>query len=136
MKLKKIYHPYQLWEDYKAGMWRTVERKDREDLLAKAITFTGNAELYGSWMIKVIREWTKACEHNLTDININRRAWIGHAACCMAIQCPEDITREAWGYLTEQQRIDANLMADKAILKWESPRMKKEDKQMEFDFDN
>lgn len=137
MKRRRKYHPYTLWEDYKFGMWRIVGRgPERDDLLQKAISFTGNAELYGSWMMKVIQYWPKSCEHNLTDTSINRRAWVGHAACCMAINCPEDITREAWGNLTEQQRIEANAMADLAISTWEHRASKKEDKQMVFSFDN
>jgi hypothetical protein len=55
----------------------------------------------------------------LTDISQNRRAWIGHAACCMAIKCPEYITRSAWGYLTKEQQDLANAEADRAIAWWE-----------------
>jgi len=55
----------------------------------------------------------------LTDSNLNRKAWIGHAACAMALGCPEDITREAWGRLTDEQRILANREAERAIQQWE-----------------
>jgi hypothetical protein len=76
--------------------------------------------------MKAIELWPIACEHNLTDDTQNRRAWIGHAACQMAINCPEYITRSAWGYLTREQQGKANAMADKAIARWEAVRGKEE----------
>lgn len=117
--MKRIWHPYTAWEEFHAGMWRRVYGEERNRFLQKAITFTGDHELYGSWMLKVIEAWPLSCEHNLTDICQNRRAWIGHAACTLAINCPEDITRSAWGHLSEEQRIKANHKADLAIVTWE-----------------
>ncbi|MDD5358282.1 MAG: hypothetical protein PHX80_03995 [Candidatus Nanoarchaeia archaeon] len=117
--MKRMYHPFTEWEDCKAGMYDKVSAIEKNRLLQEAIKFTGNYVEYGAWMVRVAKEWTKACEHNLTDEAQNRRAWIGHAACCMALKCPEYITREAWGFLTDQQREDANAMADKAIELWE-----------------
>jgi hypothetical protein len=101
-------------------MWGTVD--NREEYLQKAIDFTGNALLYGEYMIHVIKNWKYSCEHNLTDKSQNRRAWLGHAACAMAFQCPEDIVREAWSYLTEEQQRAANKQADYAIEEWECLR--------------
>lgn len=118
LHMKKIWHPYTSWEDWQNGMWRFVGGNQRRKYLKSAIEFTGDAKLYGSFMRRVINEWPISCEHHLTDININRKAWLGHAATCLAIQCPEDITRQAWGYLTEQQQDDANAEAQNAINEW------------------
>lgn len=121
MKLKilieRIYHPYWRWEEEKSNMWGTS--KNREEDLQKAIEFTSNHKLYGSYMIEVTKKWKYSCEHNLTNLTQNRRAWIGHAAVALALDIPEDIVRAAWSHLTEQQRIDANNEADKAIKLWE-----------------
>lgn len=100
-------------------MWRTVSGDERIDFLRKAIEFTGDAELYGSFMLRVIAEWPISCEQNLTDTSQNRKAWIGHAATCLAIDCPEDITRQAWSQLSQKQQDDANAKAQEAIEKWE-----------------
>lgn len=115
----QIYHHYSKWEDYNAGMWRKATREDERKYLEMAIQFTGNSELYGEWMIKVTEQWPFSCEHNLTDVEQNRRAWIGHAAVCLAIGCPESITRMAWAYLTKDQQDKANAVADYAISLWE-----------------
>jgi len=123
--MKRIYHPYTLWEEYGAGMWRSVSKEDEESYIQKAIEFTGNYELYGKWMLKVIETWKYSCEHNLTDTSINRQAWVGHAACCLAIGCPEHITRRAWHFLTQEQQDKANKKADEAILRWENKQNEK-----------
>jgi len=117
--MKRVYHHYLTWEEYHAGMWRKVYGDDKKSYLEKVIEFTGNADLYGEWMLKVITSWPLSCEHNLTAVSTNRKAWIGHAACCLAIGCPEDVTRSAWGYLSHEQRDRANLKADQAIEQWE-----------------
>jgi hypothetical protein len=105
-------------------MWRKVSANEEPEYLKKAIAFTGNHKLYGSYMMKVIQSWPISCEQNLTDLSINRRAWVGHAACCLAINCPEYITRQAWAFLNKEQQDLANNEADRAIEKWERNNIK------------
>ena len=116
--IKRIYHPHWLWEEVKYNMWGLAD--DRQAMLDWAVDFTGDAERYGEWMMKVAREWTHSCEHNLSNKTQNRKAWIGHAACAYANRCPEDIVRQAWAMLAEDQQEAANNKAQKAIDFWES----------------
>lgn len=115
--MKRVYHPHTEWEEIPAGMWSEVE--DRKAMLNKAIDFTGDHALYGSYMTRVVREWPVSCENALTDPQLNKKAWVGHTACAMALGCPEDITRKAWGELSDEQRFLANKEADRAIREWE-----------------
>lgn len=117
MSLCEIWHPYWSWEEVSHNMWGEV--KNKKEWLNKAIEFTGDHNLYGGWMLRVADEWKYSCEHNLTKKDINKKAWIGHAAVAMAIQCPEDIVREAWGYLSKYQQDMANMRAQEAIDYWE-----------------
>lgn len=117
--MKQIYHPYWNWEDFKAGMWGKVGPQDELSMLGHAIEFTGNHELYGQAMLRVIEEWPITCEHNLSNESQNRRAFIGHAAVCLELGIPEYIVRMAWGKLTQEQQDLANKAADIAIGKWE-----------------
>jgi hypothetical protein len=109
------WHPYWAWEEVKHNMWGDVSH--RKTWLEIAASFTGNASLYGEWMRRVVHEWPVSCEHNLTKTG-DKRAWMGHAAVALAIGCPEDIVREAWGLLTDEQRKAANEQAAKAIELW------------------
>lgn len=113
----EIWHPWWLLEEVKANMWGSVNH--RKTWLEIAASFTGNAELYGEWMLKVANDWKYSCEHNLTKSG-DKRAWIGHAAVAHAIKCPEDIVREAWGLLSPEQQDKANQKATEAIEYWRS----------------
>lgn len=121
--IKQIWHPYWKWEEVKNNMWGQVD--DHDSFLARAIEMTGNAKLYGKHMMFVVKKWRYSCEQNLSNTTQNRRAWIGHAAVAHAFQCPEDIVREAWWFLTDKQRDEANAQADKAIKFWEKQYVKK-----------
>lgn len=99
-------------------MWGKCD--DRKAMLEKAISFTGNHKLYGSFMQRVIVEWPVSCENALTDYYMNRKAWIGHAAAALALGCPEDITRQAWKHLNYEQQYLANQEASRAISSWEN----------------
>lgn len=116
-KFERVYWNCYEWEEMQHNMWGSV--KCRSQFLTRAIDFTGNHNLYGSYMMRVVNEWPISCENALTDYSLNRKAWVGHAACALALQCPEDITREAWGYLTDEQRALANRQAAAAIGQWE-----------------
>jgi len=121
-KFKRVYHPYELWEEIKFGMWDDVS--DEKEWLEKAILFTGDHKLYGSFMMRVVYEWPISCENALTDYNINRRAWVGHAACALGMGCPEHITRKSWRFLSYEQQYLANEEASRAIRAWENDYFK------------
>jgi hypothetical protein len=117
----EIWHPWWTWEEMKHNMWGDVTR--RKTWLQIAIQFTGDAELYGEWMMKMVEAWPVSCEHNLSKSG-DKRPWVGHAAVAYAIGCPEDIVREAWGHLSEEQQIKANAKATEAIEYWRSKNAK------------
>jgi hypothetical protein len=113
----EIWHPYWELEEVAHNMWGSVGH--RSTWLQIAITFTGNAALYGEWMNKVTDKWPRSCEHNLTKTG-DKRAWMGHAAVALAIGCPEDVVREAWAHLSPEQQAAANNKAQQAIDLWRS----------------
>lgn len=128
--MERVFHPYTAWEEFKHGMWRQVTAQERRAFLDEAVMFTGNAPLYGSYMRRVIDEWPLSCEHNLTNTDMNRLAWVGHAACCLAIRCPEDITRAAWARLSQRQQDEANAQAQAAVDTWEARYCEKQNPQL------
>lgn len=116
-KFKRVYHPYQSWEEVIHNMWGEVS--DGKEALDQAIAFTSDHRRYGHYMRRVTKEWPISCENALTEQSLNKKAWIGHAAVALALGIPEDITRKAWGYLTDEQRELANKEARRAIRAWE-----------------
>lgn len=115
-RFDRVYHPFHKWEEVRHNMWGSVD--DRPKFLSMAVSFTGNHFLYGHFMTRVVLEWPFSCENALTDSLINRKAWVGHAACALAFRCPEDITRQAWSLLTDEQQLLANSQAERSIFLW------------------
>ena len=111
----EIWYPFDQLEEADSAMWKNVNH--RTTWLQLAVTFTGNAELYGEWMLRVVEQWPRSCQHNLTKGG-DKRPWIGHAAVALAINCPEDIVRAAWAGLTKEQQDAANKKAEEAIEIW------------------
>ena len=116
MRLIRVYIPYWDWEDFLNGMWS----KGDESRLQEAIEFTGDHERYGKAMGEVIKAWPRTMLNSLTNTGINRRAFLGHCAVCWSIGISEDITRMAWGCLTDQQRMDADAQATTHIKIYEN----------------
>lgn len=116
IQLERVYHPWDTWEEVAHNMWGDVD--DKKVYLKHAIKFTGDHKRYGRFMMRVVEEWPVSCENALTDPAINKKAWVGHAACALALECPEHITREAWSHLTDEQQLLANEKAQHAIDAW------------------
>jgi len=112
---EEVWYPFDQLEEYDSAMWKNVNQ--RTTWLQLAQVFTGNAELYGEWMLRVVESWPKSCQHNLSKSG-DKRPWIGHAAVAIAINCPEDIVRAAWANLTQTQQDAANKKAEEAIEIW------------------
>ena len=98
-------------------MW--LKSDNESELLKKAIEFTGNHILYGNAMNDVIYKWHHTMENHLTNLSINRRAFLGHCAVFYRLQIPEYIVRKAWKELNNKQRDLADNQAEKFIKEWE-----------------
>lgn len=115
--MERIFHHFTKWEDFHAGMY--AENKDgRKQRVARAAEILGTPHVCREAMEKVISEWKIATEYNLSNAEINRKAWLGQAACSCYAGIHEDETREAWGLMTDQQRIEANRIAASIIREW------------------
>jgi hypothetical protein len=100
-------------------MWSKVNKETEVLMLKKAIEFTGNHILYGKSMKKVIYSWNNTMKNHLTNMSMNRRAFLGHCAVCYKFQIPEYIVRSAWKHLDDDQRRLADLQAETTIKEWE-----------------
>lgn len=117
-KIKQVYIPYWEWEDWKSGMWRKLKPEDENESLQRAIEFTGDCIKYGNAMHDVINAWPRTMLNSLTNPSINKRAFLGHCAVQFSIGVPEYITRMAWRELTDQQRFEADAVAQRTIDHW------------------
>jgi hypothetical protein len=115
----QVFHPYTAWEDYRAGMWRCVVIDEHTELAARLL---GDPDTFYAAATRMVQDWTNAAEHNLTNTEQNRRAWIGQATCCHLAGIPEAATRLGWWLLLLTERDTANAVADRVIGEWEANR--------------
>ena len=115
--MRRVYHPYHVWEDYRAGMYNLSDRIEEHRALSRELLADPVELLKG--MRDAIEAWPLAAEHNLTGLGLNRRAWLGAVACCYVHGAREHTVRDAWWSLTEAQKAAANGVADRVIEEWE-----------------
>jgi len=123
--MKRIYHNHELWEEVKYNMYGSINPVNKDLIVNRVIFFFRNEGLIRKYMLYVIKNFKYSCEHNLTNVNMNRVAWLGQAAVAAWNKIPEDITRIAWNYLTESEMSRANKIAQDYISYWEEENAEK-----------
>lgn len=116
--MKRIYHPYWLWEDHKAGFYENCSGENKELLILKGIEMF-NCEIKTTEnMLRVINEWQYSCEHNLTNESLNKIAYIGQGACCLYSNIPNKVTMEIWNKLEKNVQDRSNKIANNILNIW------------------
>lgn len=70
-------------------------------------------------MRRAVAEYPISAEQHLSK-SYGRQPWLGQAACCVELGATEEETRVAWNfYMTPQQQVSANGVADAVIAEWE-----------------
>jgi hypothetical protein len=113
--VKRIYHTWDKWECYPAGFYETkppngMTPREATDAYA---AFLRDSKRFNAALKRVIGEWKNSCEHYLTNVNMNRIAWLGQAAMCIDTGVPACF-RGGFNRLSEQEQSEANHIA----LKW------------------
>ncbi len=101
-------------------MYDYTNKEDAVALIALARDLLSDSLEFDKEARDMVFNWPNAAAHNLTNKSINRKAWIGQAACSFACNTPEILTRLAWVELTTDQRIKANNIAQGVIQDYEN----------------
>ena len=119
--MKRIWKPYNEWEDYKNGMYNTTIKKSEkeiEDLSFKARDLLSDKMEFYNKAKEMLYKWTCAADVNLSIASRNRQSWVGQATCSYVHGIPEYITKYGWRLLSMTQQIEANEIADQIIELW------------------
>lgn len=119
----RIYHPFTSWEDHQFGMYEKKCFMDEMKIVKDCELLLKCPEFFYESATYVTHHWKNSAEHNLTNLNRNRQAWIGQASCCLTNGAPEYLTKIAWNNLTLKQQEIANKIADDVILDWENKHL-------------
>lgn len=117
MKINQIFHHFSKWEDYKEGFYNST-CEDVAEHIQKSVDLLSNQELFYNYAKEVVEKWIFSCEQNLTDPSLNKIAYIGQSACCIANGTPAFVTRNAWAYIEEENQKLANQTAKKVLHEW------------------
>lgn len=121
--IKRIYHPWWKWECYKSGFYSSSlsggRTKDQGILLYQS--HLSDIEGFRASMLQVLSAWTHSCDQFLSNVKINRIAWLGQASVCISAGVPS-CCRSGYKLLTTEQQQTADKEAHQMILLWEERR--------------
>lgn len=120
--MARVYHHYEKWEDWQAGLYRSIPAPLFDDLRNSASGLLADPVGLDLHMRAVITEWPHATSVVFTNPSRNHRAWLGQAACCHHSTAPEYVTKAGWRTLTPDQQRIANSVADGVIADWRNNR--------------
>jgi hypothetical protein len=117
--VKRIYHTWDKWECYPAGLYETLppEGMSTDQARRAYAEFLRDLPRFGAALDGLLRDWPHSCEHYLTNENMNRIAWLGQAAMCYATRVPA-VFRSGFSLLSEPERDAANREALRALNVW------------------
>jgi ParB-like chromosome segregation protein Spo0J len=114
----RIFHTHDKWECAKAGFYLTTkEGMTRQQCEQVYRDFLSDTNKFGDALEHVISEWKHSCEHYLTNVAMNRIAWLGQAAMCYATGVPSTF-RGGFSMLSDEQQKKANETALVYLNKW------------------
>jgi hypothetical protein len=115
--IQRIAHPWWAWEDHEDGMYGTAYGWQQKIPAARELL--ASPRRLEDAMRAVVDAWPVSAEHQLTNTEQNRRAWLGQAACRLFAHAPAIATRAAWAQLTSVQCDAANACAERVIREWQ-----------------
>jgi len=115
----RIYHRYELCEDWRAGFYWNESGKTKAELKELVVSFFCDSKKVRKYMNQVVKDWPFSTQHNLTNESMNRVAWLGQAAACIYCKCPSQITMESWRDIPESHRNEADRIAHEIIETYE-----------------
>ena len=116
--------PYWEMEEYLLGMYDKVHFRLEDYLIEKSIFFLSDCDLFFKVGLNVLSVYKKSSDFHLKNESINKQAWIGQASCFYNHGCPEYLTRKSWIFLSKNEQIKANLVADRLIKIYEGQNKK------------
>lgn len=114
----RVFHTYDKWECHKAGFYATTkEGMTKTECETAMRDLLADLPRFKKALDGVITQWTRSCEHYLTNAAMNRIAWLGQAATCYALGIPA-VYRGGFYLLTAEQQESANKAALRALNRW------------------
>jgi hypothetical protein len=115
--MKRVFHPYDKWEDYKHGFYGGLDYP-KDNNLTRYADLLRNLEEFEKALKIIVSTWKYSCEHNLTNENINRIAYLGQAACALMYNTPNSASMGGYNLLSSGEQQKADALAEKYLNIW------------------
>ncbi len=120
----RVFHTYDKWECYAAGFFATTKPGMTKDECQKAYAdFLRDLPRFRAALERVTTEWVHSCEHYLTNVAMNRIAWLGQASVCLEMGIPSAFCG-GFSLLTKKEQTAANELALEYLNRWMNARGK------------
>lgn len=117
--MKRVYHTWEKWECYPAGLYETLppDGITPAQATAKYAEFLKDSPRFVAALVRVRSEWVRSCEHYLSNEKMNRIAWLGQAAMCVDTRIPSGY-RGGFNQLSQAEQEIANGHALDCLNAW------------------
>lgn len=115
--MNRIYHPWNLWEDYRHGFHGGMDYP-KDNTLELYASLLRDLPKFEAALQTITSEWKYSCEHNLTNEAMNRVAYLGQASCALVYNVPHNVSMGGYNLLTPEEQKAADAMAQKYLDKW------------------
>jgi hypothetical protein len=121
--MKRVYHTWDKWECYPAGFYATRPPEGMTPRQAETLyrDLLRDIPRFESALAQVLTEWPRSCEHYLSNENMNRIAWLGQAAMCVAHGVSHRF-RGGFNLLSADEKQAANEAALRYLNRWLTAR--------------
>lgn len=119
-KIERIWHPWNNWECYRSNFFGSLPKSlKKAEALKLCQDLYKNVDEFERVLLRILKEWPNSCEHNLSNLGMNRIAWLGQAACAYKYRIPNMVGMQAFSEMEELYKAPADAVAQKIIDLWE-----------------
>lgn len=115
MKVYRLFHPCQQWEDFKFNFHGNVGTYEQENTVKLCADLLRDLPRFERALFEIVNTWHFSCEHNLTNEAMNRIAYLGQAACALRLNVPSGISMGAWSTLSKEEQVAADALAKRYL---------------------
>lgn len=114
----RIFHTFDKWECHKSGFYASSKPGMTKAQCEEAYRgFLSDDSVFRIGLQGVLDNWINSCEHYLTNVAMNRIAWLGQAAMCYATGVPS-VFCAGFNLLTPEEQERANQTALEYLNIW------------------
>lgn len=115
--MKRIFHSWDKWEDYKHGFYGGLEYP-KDNTLELYASLLKDLTKFEAALKIIVSSWVYSCEHNLSNENMNRIAYLGQASCALIYNVPHNISMSGYNLLTKEEQESADKLAETYLNLW------------------